>query len=252
MRLIPKNWSEFQQYKDRKPQWIKLHRDLLNDFSYSSVHINTKATLPLLWLLACEYEDGIIDASIDEIAFRIHIDKKIVKSAIDELLEAKFFSTDEECTEVYKSVPREEKRRDREETEKETYICAVVVSDNIPYSEIIDHLNFTAKTNFRSSSEKTKSLIRARWNDGFRVDDFKQVHIVKTAEWGLDEKFSKFIRPETLYSNKFEGYLNQKLSDSDKSKIVQQHTGMSASEIHAMRIAEAQREWELQHGIANA
>jgi len=120
MKLIPKNWSDFQQYKDRKPLWIKLHRDLLNDFSYSSVHIGTKATLPLLWLLACEYEDGIIDATLEEIAFRIHIDKKTIDKAIKELVECNFFALKDECTLLYETVPREEKRRDREETEKKT------------------------------------------------------------------------------------------------------------------------------------
>ena len=120
MRLIPKDWDKHQHYKDRKPQWIKLHRDLLNDFSYSLVRIGTKATLPLLWLLACEYEDGVIDATIEEISFRIHIDKNTVQTAIDELVEVGYFTLDstlvQNGTEPY---PREEKRRDREETEKE-------------------------------------------------------------------------------------------------------------------------------------
>jgi len=121
MKLIPKDWNELQQYKDRKPLWIKLHRDLLNDFAYSSVQIGTKATLPLLWLLACEYEDGIIEASIEEISFRIHIDVKTLSSAIHELSECKFFTIEDDCTEPYKAVPREEtekrRERDREETE---------------------------------------------------------------------------------------------------------------------------------------
>jgi len=119
MKLIPKNWNEFQQYKDRKPSWIKLHRELLNDFAYSSVQIGTKATLPLLWLLACEYDDGIIDASVEEIAFRIHIDEKTVDKAIQELIDKKFFTLVQDCTETYKMVPREEKRREEKKTEIE-------------------------------------------------------------------------------------------------------------------------------------
>jgi DNA-binding MarR family transcriptional regulator len=122
MKLIPKNWNEFQQYKDRKPSWIKLHRDLLNDFAYSSVQIGTKATLPLLWLLACEYDDGIIDASVEEIAFRIHIDEKTVDKAIKELIDKKFFTVVQDCTETYKMVPREEKRREEKKTEIEEEI----------------------------------------------------------------------------------------------------------------------------------
>jgi len=124
MIIQPKNWDTFQQYKDRKPQWIKFHRDLLTNYAYSSVQIGTKATAPLLWLLASEYDDGVINASLQEISFRIHIEENTVKTAIRELLKAGFFIDLEDnvqnCTEAYKNVPREEKRREREETEKES------------------------------------------------------------------------------------------------------------------------------------
>jgi uncharacterized phage protein (TIGR02220 family) len=206
MKLIPKNWNEFQQYKDRKPQWIKFHRDLLNDFAYSNVHINTKATLPLLWLLACEYENGIINATVEEIAFRIHIDKSIVLSAIEELIDKKFFTLVQECTEEYKSVPREEKRRDKEEIEKEDIY--------IPFVEIINHLNLKANTKYKATGTKTKELIKARFNDGFTLEDFIVVIDKKTNEWISDKKMSVYLRPETLFSNKFEGYLNQVVAKS--------------------------------------
>lgn len=85
----------------------------------------------------------------------------------------------------------------------------IVESDAIPFSEIIDHLNQVAGTNYRSNSDKTKALIKARWDEGYRLDHFKHVHIVKFDEWVNNEKMAKFIRPETLYSNKFEGYCNQ-------------------------------------------
>ena len=52
-------------------------------------------------------------------------------------------------------------------------------------------------------------MIKARINEGFTIDDFKKVIDIKTAEWKDDPKMSKYIRPETLFSNKFEGYLNQ-------------------------------------------
>ena len=166
MKLIPKNWSEFQQYKDRKPQWIKLHRELLNDFAYSSVHINTKAVLPLLWLLACEYDDGIIDASIEEIAFRIHIDENTVKKAVEELIERKFFTSVQECTELYKSVPREEKRREEIEGENN--------KEQIDYKNILEVFNFYAdKYNLSKIREitgkrKNKLLSRFKENQNFK------------------------------------------------------------------------------------
>ncbi len=120
MILTPSNWGDLQHYKDRKPHWIKLHTDLLNNFSYSSVSVGTKATLPLLWILACEYENGVINASIEEISFRIHIDKTTVSRAIDQLVEIKMFTID---TDLYQTVSidslEKEKEKEREERERE-------------------------------------------------------------------------------------------------------------------------------------
>ena len=87
-------------------------------------------------------------------------------------------------------------------------------TDKIPYAEIVNYLNERLGTNYRSSSAKTRSLIKARWNEGFRLKDFKTVIDKKAAEWMGDKKCEKWLRPYTLFSNKFENYLNQ-LSDDD-------------------------------------
>lgn len=81
----------------------------------------------------------------------------------------------------------------------------------VPYKEIIDYLNNRCGTNYRSSTRKTKDLIKARYNEGFTLDDFKTVIDKKAAEWLNDSKMSKYLRPETLFGTKFEGYLNQKV-----------------------------------------
>ena len=81
--------------------------------------------------------------------------------------------------------------------------------DSVPYKEIIDYLNEKANTKYRSSGAKTKTLIRARANDGFDLDDFKKVIDTKTSQWLNDPKMKKFLRPETLFGTKFEGYLNE-------------------------------------------
>jgi len=81
--------------------------------------------------------------------------------------------------------------------------------DSVPYKEIIDYLNEKANTKYRSSGSKTKLLIKARVNDGFDLDDFKKVIATKTSQWLNDPKMKKFLRPETLFGTKFEGYLNE-------------------------------------------
>jgi uncharacterized phage protein (TIGR02220 family) len=83
-------------------------------------------------------------------------------------------------------------------------------SSSISFSDsIIKYLNSVAKKDFRSGSEKTKKLIQARVNDGFTESDFKKVIDIKTKIWLNDPKMNQFLRPETLFGNKFEGYLNE-------------------------------------------
>jgi uncharacterized phage protein (TIGR02220 family) len=86
-------------------------------------------------------------------------------------------------------------------------------SDLIPYEEIISHLNETAGTSYKHKSDKTRQLIKARWNEGFQLEDFKKVHLNKVRDWKGDPKMEAYIRPLTLYSNKFESYLNQQVSE---------------------------------------
>lgn len=75
--------------------------------------------------------------------------------------------------------------------------------------EVIDYLNSVLGTGYRASSKKSASLINARLNDGFTVDDFKAVIDKKAAAWRDDPKMAKYLRPETLFGTKFEGYLNE-------------------------------------------
>lgn len=74
--------------------------------------------------------------------------------------------------------------------------------------KIIEYLNSRLNTNYKSTSKKTQSLVRSRLRDGYTVDDFKRVIDIKSDEW-LNTSMSKYLRPETLFSNKFESYLNQ-------------------------------------------
>ena len=78
-----------------------------------------------------------------------------------------------------------------------------------PYSEIIEYLNERCNTAFKANSKSTQSHINARFSEGYTLDDFKTVIDKKSAEWLSDPKMSKFLRPETLFGNKFESYLNQ-------------------------------------------
>ena len=80
--------------------------------------------------------------------------------------------------------------------------------DNIPYKEIIDYLNSKTGKKYRVNVQKIKSLIKARWTEGYRLEDFKQVIDNMFKDWS-GTKYAKYLRPETLFGTKFDSYLNQ-------------------------------------------
>jgi len=87
------------------------------------------------------------------------------------------------------------------------------------YSEVINYLNLKTNQNYKPTTKKTQALIKSRLAEKFTLDDFKKVIDIKCSQWLDDEKFSPYLRPETLFGPKFEGYLNQKeKSNGDKGK----------------------------------
>ena len=88
----------------------------------------------------------------------------------------------------------------------------------IPYGKIVAYLNSESSCKYKSSSSKTRNLIKARWNEGFRLDDFKSVIDKKVASWSNNPDMVKFLRPETLFGPKFEGYLNEKFFNNPPDK----------------------------------
>lgn len=89
--ITPKGWAQFQHYKDRKPTWIKLHRDLLDNYEYHLLPTASRALAPCLWLLASEYDHGAIPADWCLVAFRLRMTAKDVESAVTPLIDSGFF-----------------------------------------------------------------------------------------------------------------------------------------------------------------
>lgn len=96
------------------------------------------------------------------------------------------------------------------DTELETDIenTSPVEKEQIPYKKIIDYLNEQASKKFKVT-EKWKTLIKARWNEGQTYDDFIKVIDTKTKQWLNDRNMNKYLRPATLFGNKFDDYLNE-------------------------------------------
>lgn len=113
-----------------------------------------------------------------------------------------------------------------------------IINNNYIYSRVIDYLNEKVGTNYKSTTDKTKKLINARLNENFTEQDFYKVIDNKCATWLKDENMNKYLRPETLFSNKFESYLNESkinekgISGKQIDKELEERFDMKASGIY--------------------
>jgi hypothetical protein len=91
---VIKNWADFQHYKDRSPPWIKLHRGLLDDFTFQRLPVASRALAPMLWLLAAESSDGSLCIDAEQLAFRLRTEEKEIVGALKPLIEKGFLIID--------------------------------------------------------------------------------------------------------------------------------------------------------------
>jgi hypothetical protein len=109
-----KNWEKFQHYQTgknaaKRPPWIKLYTELLDDIEFHQLDGRDAKTLILLWALASE--NGGALPPIKEIAFRLRLSEKEINSILGRLpqwLEAPAYEN-----------PRTDKEEDREEDKME-------------------------------------------------------------------------------------------------------------------------------------
>lgn len=104
-----KNWEKFQHYKDRSPPWIKLHREILDDYEFSSLSDEAKCHVMLIWVLASQ-NDNKLPADPAWLKKRLGVTSKI---DINHLIKHGFLILERSAS----SLPLEE-RRDRGETEE--------------------------------------------------------------------------------------------------------------------------------------
>ena len=78
-----KNWSKFQHFKDRKPPWVKLYRDVLDDMEWYELDPLASKVLVMCWLIASE-DDGCLPNS-KTLAFRLRMTEKQTIDCLNKL-----------------------------------------------------------------------------------------------------------------------------------------------------------------------
>lgn len=133
------------------------------------------------------------------------------------------------------STKKEYKKEQEQEREKEEE------KEEELFDQIITDLNMVTKRTGRQMlkvGEKVKTDIRARFKDGYTLEDFKHVHRVKTKDW-VGTEYEKFLTPETLYRpTKFPKYAAQQFLTPKQTLL--NESGLATAEA-GRRVLEARR-----------
>lgn len=141
------------------------------------------------------------------------------KNEVDESASSCFEISDSASTQ-YKAIHSNTLQGNTKEKDKKK--SPAQAPDPIPYGEIVGYLNAKTGRNFSPDAKSARRCIKARWGEGYRVEDFKTVVDGKAAEWLGDPKMANYVRPDTLFSEKFDGYLNT----APLAARAKQHTGV--------------------------
>lgn len=144
-----KNWERFQHFKDRKPPWIKLYRDVLDDRQWHLLEAGAAKALVMFWIIASEQDGNLPDA--ETLAFRLRRTESDIAEVIEQLMDSGFlvesgssFEADVSLTPSQnlakkngfgsRYVPDELKRRIFDRDEGKCVYCKSV--ENIEYDHI--------------------------------------------------------------------------------------------------------------------
>lgn len=111
-----KDWNKFQHFKDRKPPWIKLYRDILDDMEWHELDPVAAKALVAIWLIASE-NDGKLP-EVKKLAFRLRVSEKQAISIVSQL---SHWLLQDDITMISDGYQSDSLEKEREtETEKET------------------------------------------------------------------------------------------------------------------------------------
>ena len=113
-----------------------------------------------------------------------------------------------ESEETSQPIPKTSSKTSSETSTKKYIGTAQDAEPPIPYKEIVDYLNQKTGQGLKPTTKLYRQLIKARWGENYRLNDFKRVIDNKALEW-RGTKFWQYMTPKTLFaSSHFNEYLN--------------------------------------------
>lgn len=210
-----KNWEKFQHFKDRRPPWIKLHREILDQRDINALSDGAFRVLVGLWLLASE--DSEMNGNlpcVDDICFRLRKDKSFVTKCLRELNPFLRQGDNTAISERYRGDDPEAEAEAEGEGEAEAEAEAEGAATQpetacLKFTEIEDAIREQwnaavatrpgwSKCTKRPSGEVGR-LLAARCRDPDWVADYpKALEAMTRFQWMKRGKFATILRPDTV------------------------------------------------------
>ena len=133
-----KNWSQFQHFKDRRPPWIKLYRDILDDIEWHQLDAQSSKVLVMCWLIASENDGNLPD--LKTLAFRLRMSEKNTSESIIKL--SHWLEQDDinVISERYQDdLPETERETEKEKRQKATVVATPEGVSEIVWKEFVNH-----------------------------------------------------------------------------------------------------------------
>jgi len=81
-----------------------------------------------------------------------------------------------------------------------------VAEETAKVEEVIAYLNKRAGTHFKASTKAHAAHVKARLREGMTVNELKMAIVWCWSEWKDDAKMEIYIRPDTIFGTKCDGY----------------------------------------------
>ena len=161
-----KNWSKFQHFKDRKPPWVKLYRDVLDDMEWYELDPLASKVLVMCWLIASEDEGRLPNTKT--LAFRLRMTEKQTLDCLNRLSHWLEQDDIDLMIERYQSDSLETETEKETETKKEkkaTVVATPVGVSQSVWDEFIAHRKAKkAKVTELVVEGIAKEAVKAGWS----------------------------------------------------------------------------------------
>lgn len=206
-----KGWTKFQHFRDRRPPWVKLYRDLLDDPDWHEADPESCKVLVMLWLIASEHENGDLP-ELRKLSFRLRVSESKLKQILNKLshwlerIDTERYQDDiNVISDQYQLDTPETEKRQIKETEKRQkpqrhVACPVDVPDDT-WRDFLAHrvaikapITQTAIDGIRREADKAKMTLAdalreicARGWRGFKAEWVKKSPSITASEDDPDD-----------------------------------------------------------------